>query len=90
MFWGILWLVATLGGPIALLLLSFSLGEFLWCGGATLVLHIVSTRMIVRVDAMGGERTDSGRLSNWLIFGGWALMIGVFFAGCVSDFEIGL
>lgn len=91
MFWGILWLVATLGGPVAVLMLT---GDHenaaLWSGGAALALHLLASRMIVHVDALCGECSDSKQFSNWLILGGWALMIGVFFAGCVSAFKIGL
>lgn len=90
MFWGVLWLVATLGGPIALLLLNGDhrgAGFFIIVAG--LALHILASLMIVRLDARCGERADSKLLTSWLIFGGWALMTCIFFAGCMLSFSRG-
>lgn len=90
MLWGVLWLVATLGGPIAVLLLIWRHNDAaLWIGGVALVLHLVASRMIVRLDAQCGQRSDSHQLSNWLIFGGWALILCVFFGGCALAFSSG-
>lgn len=90
MLWGVLWLVATLGGPIALLLLN---GDHGGAGfgivGAAMALHFCASLMIVRIDARCGERSDSKQLTNWLIFGGWALMVCIFFGGCALAFSRG-
>ncbi len=91
MLWGVLWLVATLGGPIAVLVLTQHYeNAALWTGVTALVLHPVASRRIVRIDAGFGGRPDSHQLSMCLLFGGWALMLCVFFAGCVAAFEAGL
>jgi hypothetical protein len=88
MLWGVLWLVATLGGSIALLLLNGDhRGAGFFIVAAGLALHFSASLMIVHLDARCGERTDSKQLTSWLIFGGWALMICVFFAGCVLSFS---
>lgn len=91
MIWGILWLVATVGGPVATMLLVWEHEDLAKVNACAAVgLHLMASRQIVKIDAIGGTPLDSYKLSTWLLFGGWALMISVFFFGCVEVFNRGL
>lgn len=86
-FWWIAWLLATVGGPIGVLLLMWNHGAIAkWFGILACALHLISSRMILRVDeiyALGsGNAGPPDKLNAWLFFGGWTLMGGIFFTGC--------
>lgn len=86
-FWWIAWLIATVGGPISVLVLMWNHWDIAkWCGISAFALHLLSSRMILRVDAIAalssGNPSTPDKLSVWLLLGGWALMGGIFFTGC--------
>ena len=87
--WWIVWIAATVVSPPLVLILArrhdqVALG-FL---AVAVILHFVASVMILRVNRMARPNDPNFRpnpnLGVWLILGGWALLAGIFFVGCLA------
>lgn len=91
-FWGIVWVIATLAGPIAVMLMMPAERPnalMTWVIRVALALHMIASIMIARTDALGTRRSLSVKLAIWLILSGWLLVLSVYFIGCAVTWDFG-
>jgi hypothetical protein len=90
--WGIVWIVATVGGPLAVMLMmpvDRPHELMTWVVRVALALHMIASIMIARTDALGTRRSLSVKLAIWLVLSGWLLMLSVYFIGCAVTWHFG-
>lgn len=91
-FWGIVWIIATLAGPLAVMLMmpvDRPNALMTWVIRVSLALHMIASIMIARTDALGTRRSLSVKLAIWLVLSGWLLMLSVYFIGCAVTWDFG-
>jgi hypothetical protein len=90
--WGIVWIIATLAGPLAVMLMmpvDRPNALVTWVIRVALALHMIASIMIARTDALGTRGSLSVMLAIWLVLSGWLLMISVYLIGCAVTWDFG-